>query len=124
LILTASFQATDCRPSFGFQWNLTKVDFVLGVDEAEGVDTKAFHEAERAGNGAVRHDPHDHVHALGRQADEVPEIIVGRLRLRKRPVGFLLGGMDQVRKLDGVLDEEDRDVVADEIPVAFLSCTS
>ena len=26
LILTASFQTTDCRPSFGFQWNLTKVD--------------------------------------------------------------------------------------------------
>ena len=27
LILTASFQTTDCRPCFGFQWNLTKVDF-------------------------------------------------------------------------------------------------
>ena len=27
--------------------------------------------------------------------------------------------MDQVGKLDGVLDEEDRDVVAHQIPVAF-----
>ena len=26
LILTASFHSTDCRPSLGFQWNLTKVD--------------------------------------------------------------------------------------------------
>ena len=26
LILTASFQTTDCMPSFGFQMNLTKVD--------------------------------------------------------------------------------------------------
>ena len=26
LILTASFHTTDCRPSFGFQWNLTNVD--------------------------------------------------------------------------------------------------
>ena len=26
LIFTASFQTTDCRPSFGFQWNFTKVD--------------------------------------------------------------------------------------------------
>ena len=26
LIFTASFHTTDCRPCFGFQWNLTKVD--------------------------------------------------------------------------------------------------
>ena len=26
LILTASFQTTDCMPSLGFQWNLTNVD--------------------------------------------------------------------------------------------------
>jgi hypothetical protein len=57
---------------------------VLGIDKAEGVDAEAFHEAERAGNGAVGHDPHDHVHALRRQADKVPEIVVSRLRLRKR----------------------------------------
>ena len=26
LIFTASFHTTDCRPSFGFQWNVTNVD--------------------------------------------------------------------------------------------------
>src|SRR3546814_18986984 len=26
LIFTASFHATDCSPSLGFQWNLTKVE--------------------------------------------------------------------------------------------------
>ena len=26
LIFTASFHTTDCRPSFGFQWNFTNVD--------------------------------------------------------------------------------------------------
>ena len=31
-----------------------------------------------------------------------------------------LGGVDEVGKLHRVLDEEDRDVVADEIPVAFV----
>ena len=56
----------------------------------------------------------------GRQADEVPEIVMRRLRLRKGAVGLGLHRMDDVRKLDRVLDEEDRDVVADEIPVAFL----
>lgn len=45
---------------------------------------------------------------------------MGCLRLRKRPIGFLLGGVDEIRKLDGVLDEEDGDVVADEVPVAFF----
>ena len=95
--------------------------FVLGVDQTERVDAETFHEAERARNGAVRHHPHDHVHAFGRQADEVPEIVMRRLRLREGPVRLLLHRMDDVGKLDGVLDEENRDVVADEVPVAFLS---
>ena len=94
--------------------------FVLGVDQAEGVDAKAFHEAERARDRAVRHHPHDHVHAFGRQADEVPEIVVRRLRLRKGAVRLFLDRVNHVRKLDGVLDEEHRDVVADDVPVAFL----
>ena len=64
--------------------------FVLGVDQAEGVDAKPFHEAEGARNRAVRHDPHDHVHALGRQRDEVPEIVVRRLRLREAAIGLRL----------------------------------
>ena len=62
LILTASFQTTDCMPSFGFQMEFDEGGFVLGVDQAEGVDAKTLHEAERARDGAVRHDPHDHVH--------------------------------------------------------------
>ena len=41
-------------------------------------------------------------------------------RLRKATVGFHLNGMDQVRKFDGVLDKENRDIVADQIPVTFL----
>jgi hypothetical protein len=94
--------------------------FALRIDEAEGVDAKPFHEAERARDGAIRHHPHDHVHAFGRQADEIPEIVVRRLRLRKSAVGLLLDRMNHVRKLDGVLDEEHRNVVADDVPVAFL----
>ena len=40
--------------------------------------------------------------------------------LRDLVVRLRLDGVDQVRELDGVLDEEDRDVVADEIEDAFL----
>ena len=42
------------------------------------------------------------------------------LRLREAAVGLLLGGVDEVGELDRVLDEEHRDVVADEVPVALL----
>ena len=38
----------------------------------------------------------------------------------KRAVGLGLHRMDEVGKFDGVLNEEDGDVVADEVPVAFL----
>ena len=40
--------------------------------------------------------------------------------LRHREVRLGLGRMHQIGKLHRVLDEEDRDVVADEIPVAFV----
>ena len=57
---------------------------------------------------------------FGRQRDEVPEIVVGAGGLRKVLVGLLLDRVDDVGKLDRVLDEEHRDVVADEVPVALL----
>ncbi|MNE31343.1 hypothetical protein D3C80_1249070 [compost metagenome] len=43
-----------------------------------------------------------------------------RLRLRKGAIGLLLGGMNEIRKLDCVLNEEDGNVVADEVPISFL----
>jgi hypothetical protein len=61
------------------------------------------------------------VDALGIERDEIPEIVVRGLGLREAAVGFLLGDADEIGKLDGVLDEEVRDVVADEIPVARLA---
>ena len=43
-----------------------------------------------------------------------------RGRLGKAAVGLHLDGVDQVGELDGVLDEEHRDVVADQVPVALF----
>jgi hypothetical protein len=93
---------------------------VLRVHEPKGMDAKALHEAKRARNCTVGHHPHDHVHAFGGEADEVPEIIVRRLRLGKGAVWLFLHCMDQVRKLDRVLDEENRNVVADDVPITLL----
>ena len=44
---------------------------------------------------------------------------MGGLRLRKAAVRFFLGGVYQVGKLDRILDEEDRYIIADDIPIAF-----
>ena len=41
------------------------------------------------------------------------------LRLRKVAVRLLLGGMHEIRELDGILNEENGDVVAHQIPVAL-----
>src|SRR5450756_2569393 len=69
---------------------------------------------------AIRHDPHHHMHGFRCERNEIPKRVVRGRRLRKAPVGFHLYGMDEVREFDGVLDEENRDVVADQVPVAFL----
>ena len=42
------------------------------------------------------------------------------LRLRKAAVGFLFCRVNQIGEFDRVLDEEDRDIIADDVPIAFL----
>ena len=42
------------------------------------------------------------------------------LSLWKAAVRLLLGGMDQIGKLDGILDEENGHVITNNVPVAFL----
>jgi len=42
-----------------------------------------------------------------------------RLGLGKFPIRLRLGRVNDVGKLDGVLDEEDRDVVSDQVPVSL-----
>ena len=108
------------QPELRLPVKLDERRLVLRIDETERVNAEPFHEAERARDGPVRHHPHDHVHAFRGQADEIPEIVVSGLRLRKGAVRLLLHRMNEVRKLDRVLDEEHRNVVADDVPVAFL----
>src|SRR5665647_2719185 len=60
------------------------------------------------------------MHGFRRERNEIPEGVVRGRRLRKAAVGFHFYGMDEVGEFDGILDEENRDVVADQVPVAFL----
>ena len=54
------------------------------------------------------------------EANEVPEIIVCGLPLRYLIVRLGFYSMDEVRKLDGILNEEDWNVVPDNVPDTLL----
>ena len=100
---------------------LHKTSLARLVDEAERVDAEALHHAEASGDGPVRHDPHDHVHRFRHQRDEIPERVMCRSCLRDFTVRLRFDGVDEVGKLDGILDEEHRDVIADKVVIPFFS---
>ena len=60
------------------------------------------------------------MHGFRRERHVIPERVVCGGRLRKPTIGFHFYRMDQIGKLDGILDEENRDIVADQIPVPSL----
>ena len=85
------------------------------------MNAETFHRRIAARERAVAHGPHQHVGALRRQRNEIPESVVGRLGLRNLVVRLGLHRVDQVGKFVGVLDEEDWHIIADKIPHSFLS---
>ena len=108
------------RPLLGLPVEFAEHRLSVGVDQAKSMDAEALHHPEAARDGAIRHHPHQHVRRFGAQRDEVPERVVCRSRLRHGVVRLRLDGMDQIRELHRVLDEEHRNVVADQIPVTGI----
>ncbi len=98
---------------------LDQCRLALGIHQSERVDTESLHGTEGAGDGPIRHGPHQHVGGLGSEGGEVPEGVVGSLSLGNLTVRLRLGRVDQVGELDAILDEEDRHVIADQVPVAL-----
>ena len=92
----------------------------LGIDQTEGMHAEALHHPITARDGAVGHGPHQHVRDFRRQRSEIPEGVVRAGRLRHAIVRLGLDGVHQVRELHRILDEEDGDVIADQIPVALV----
>ena len=90
------------------------------VDEPERMHAEALHHAIAARDRAIGHDPQQRVRRFRHQRDEIPERVVRRGRLRHRMVRLGFHGVHEIRELHRVLDEEDRHVVADQIPVAVL----
>ena len=104
----------------GLPVELDQARLAGGVDEPEGMHAESLHGPERAGNTAVAHVPEHVMRRFGVQRYEVPERVVGGLRLRDLPIGLRLGGVDDVGELDAVLNEEHRHVVADQVERALV----
>ncbi len=98
---------------------LNETRFTLLVDEPKRMNPKPFHHAITPWDRPIRHDPHDHVHGFRHQGNEVPKGIVRCRCLRDFIMGFRFNCMDEVRKLHRILNEKYRDVVADQIKIAF-----
>lgn len=54
------------------------------------------------------------------ETDEIPEIVMSRLSLRYLVVRLGFNSMNKVGELDGILNKEYWNVVADNIPVTLL----
>jgi hypothetical protein len=88
----------------------------MRIHEAVGMAAEAMHVAEASRNPALAHDDRDLMQGFGQQGPVVP-IVVGAAHAGSR---VALDRMVEVGEFQGIADEEDRRVVADEIPIAFL----
>ena len=84
------------------------------------MNAEALHGGVTAWNRPVGHLPHEHVRGLGHEGHKIPKGIVCAGSLRHLVVWLRLDSMDEIGKLDGVLNEKHRHVVAHQIPVALV----
>ena len=90
------------------------------VHAPEGVHPEPLHRPVGPRDAPVGHVPDGVVLGLGVQGDEVPERVVRALCLGDLAVRMGLGRVDDIGKLDPVLDEEDGHVVADQVEGALV----
>jgi len=93
------------------------VDVTFIINPSEGVGGVTIHVSVAVGSTAVAKENGDLVKGLRREAPEI-EAHVGVLRV-VGGIAFL--AVDEVGELDGILDEENRSVVANHVVVTFFS---
>src|SRR6202521_318920 len=89
---------------------------ILSVEEAVGMAAEAVHMAPGPRDAALPHTDRDLMKRFRQQRPKIP-VVVGAAHSGAR---IALYGMVQIGELQRVFDEEDRRVVPDEIPVAFV----
>ena len=102
-------------PLVALEVELHPVTFAGSVHPLEGVRPIAVHVAPARRQAPIAEQPGELVRGLGRVREEIPNV-VGFLLVG---VGVVLLGVDEVGELQRVTDEEDRGVVAGEVPVAL-----
>lgn len=83
--------------------------------ESKCVDTPSICVPVASDGTMTRHSPEKGMHGRWLLTEEVPGRVVSRCRLRNLRVRLGLYRMDQVWELDGILNEEDRDVVSNDV---------
>lgn len=58
---------------------------------------------------------------FGLKSNKIPKVVMSTLSLRHLIMWLRLDSVNKIREFDGILDEENGDVVANEIPISFLS---
>jgi hypothetical protein len=94
---------------------LDKLGLALVRNEAEGVHTPSIHMPERANGAMTAHRPEQSVERRWLLAEKVPSAIMSSSGLGDLAVWPGLDSMDQIWELDGILNEEDGDVVTNDI---------
>src|SRR5208283_374614 len=89
---------------------------IVGIDHRERVAAEQVHVAERFWNAAVGHDNGHLMQRLRQEAPKIPIVV----RASESSPRVALDGMVQIRKSQGIAEEEHRSVVAHDVPVALL----
>ena len=119
-IFCASSQASECTPSSGFQWNFTKRDLPSALTKRKVWTPKPS--IIRKLRGMARSDM---THMIMCIDSGMSEMKSQNVSCAEAACGISLCGSGftawiEVGELDGVLDEEHRDVVADQVEVALV----
>ena len=115
-IASASASVRFLIPCWVFRWNLTQERLIFGIDQAEGVAAKTVHMAVGIRNTAVAHDDGHLVQCFRKRSPEIP-VVFGTSHVGAR---VTFDGMVEVGEFKRVTQEEDRGIVADQVPVAFF----
>jgi len=98
---------------------LDEAALALGVHKPESVYAKTFHHTKTPRYSPVREKPHNHMRSLRRFDNEVPKGVVGRRGLGNLIMRFRLDGVDYIRELNGILNEEYGYVVGHQVIITL-----
>jgi hypothetical protein len=88
------------------------------------VDTPTVSVTERSDGTVSTHGPEERVHGGRLLRKEVPSAVMRSSSLRDFSVRLWFDCMDEIRELDGILDEEYWNVVANNVCVVLISILS